>query len=70
SSCNNKIFLLNRLTSKRFHRPIVYRYRFFTNVEKNNTVFRQGDLGSSWYAVLGGQLDVRLEQQCKDSKEK
>jgi hypothetical protein len=33
-------------------------------------VFRQGDQGSSWYAVLGGQLDVRLEQTSKDSKEK
>jgi hypothetical protein len=33
-------------------------------------VFRQGDVGSSWYAVLGGQLDVRLEQPSKDANGK
>jgi hypothetical protein len=34
------------------------------------SVFRQGDVGSSWYAVLGGQLDVRLEQPSKDANGK
>ena len=34
------------------------------------SVFRQGDLGLNWYAVLGGQLEVRREHPSKDSKEK
>jgi hypothetical protein len=33
-------------------------------------VFRQGDLGLNWYAVLGGQLEVRQEQPSKDSTQK
>lgn len=26
----------------------------------NVTVYRQGEVGSSWYAVLGGSLEARL----------
>jgi hypothetical protein len=33
-------------------------------------VFRQGDLGLNFYAVLGGQLEVRQEQPSKDSTQK
>lgn len=26
------------------------------------TVFRQGDIGTSWYAVLSGSLDVKVSE--------
>nr|CAD7453220.1 unnamed protein product [Timema tahoe] len=38
---------------------------YYEDLERGVTLFRQGDLGSSWYAVLGGTLDVR----CHDPKD-
>lgn len=32
---------------------------FYEDLEKGVTLFRAGELGRFWYAVLGGQLEVR-----------
>lgn len=32
------------------------------------SVFRQGDTGKCWYAVLAGSLDVRISQPDADPK--
>lgn len=31
------------------------------------TVYRQGEIGSSWYAVLGGSLEARLTHTTQTS---
>ncbi|XP_052531602.1 rap guanine nucleotide exchange factor 4 isoform X2 [Tympanuchus pallidicinctus] len=33
---------------------------YYENLEKGITLFRQGDIGSNWYAVLTGSLDVKV----------
>lgn len=33
-------------------------------------VYRQGEIGSSWYAVLGGSLEARLSQNPSTSTDK
>uniref|UniRef100_A0A4W3IRK8 Rap guanine nucleotide exchange factor 4 n=1 Tax=Callorhinchus milii TaxID=7868 RepID=A0A4W3IRK8_CALMI len=35
---------------------------FYENLEKGVTLFRQGDIGTSWYAVLTGALDVKVSE--------
>lgn len=37
--------------------------RYTENSSFVPTVFRQGDKGCNWYAVLGGALDVRIKQE-------
>ncbi|ELW64165.1 Rap guanine nucleotide exchange factor 4 [Tupaia chinensis] len=32
---------------------------YYENLEKGITLFRQGDIGTNWYAVLAGSLDVK-----------
>ncbi|XP_067405332.1 rap guanine nucleotide exchange factor 4 [Emydura macquarii macquarii] len=33
---------------------------YYENLEKGITLFRQGDIGTNWYAVLAGSLDVKV----------
>ncbi|KQL60023.1 rap guanine nucleotide exchange factor 4 isoform X3 [Amazona aestiva] len=33
---------------------------YYENLEKGITLFRQGDIGMNWYAVLTGSLDVKV----------
>lgn len=33
----------------------------------NVSVYRQGEIGSSWYAVLGGSLEARLSHATQTS---
>ncbi|MGH0147732.1 UNVERIFIED_CONTAM: hypothetical protein FKN15_039850 [Acipenser sinensis] len=35
---------------------------FYENLEKGITLYRQGDIGTSWYAVLSGSLDVKVSE--------
>ncbi|XP_037344336.2 rap guanine nucleotide exchange factor 4 isoform X2 [Pungitius pungitius] len=35
---------------------------FYEVLEKGITLYRQGDIGTSWYAVLSGSLDVKVSQ--------
>ncbi|XP_062553302.1 rap guanine nucleotide exchange factor 4 isoform X2 [Armigeres subalbatus] len=42
---------------------------FYEDLEKGVTLFRAGEQGRYWYAVLGGQLEVRYHgAEAKDSK--
>ncbi|GLV32312.1 Exchange protein directly activated by cAMP [Carabus blaptoides fortunei] len=41
---------------------------YYEDLEKGVTLFRQGDTGKCWYAVLNGSLDVRIIQTDTDSK--
>ncbi|XP_063237984.1 rap guanine nucleotide exchange factor 4 [Bacillus rossius redtenbacheri] len=42
---------------------------YYEDLERGVTLFRQGDAGSSWYAVLGGTLDV-LSEEGKEGDDK
>uniref|UniRef100_A0A8D0GBK6 Rap guanine nucleotide exchange factor 4 n=1 Tax=Sphenodon punctatus TaxID=8508 RepID=A0A8D0GBK6_SPHPU len=33
---------------------------YYENLEKGITLFRQGDIGTNWYTVLAGSLDVKV----------
>uniref|UniRef100_A0A8B9RPE5 Rap guanine nucleotide exchange factor (GEF) 4 n=1 Tax=Astyanax mexicanus TaxID=7994 RepID=A0A8B9RPE5_ASTMX len=35
---------------------------FYERLEKGITLYRQGDIGTSWYAVLSGSLDVKVSE--------
>ncbi|KAG1942211.1 rap guanine nucleotide exchange factor [Pimephales promelas] len=35
---------------------------FYEFLEKGITLYRQGDIGTSWYAVLSGSLDVKVSE--------
>ncbi|XP_016122435.1 rap guanine nucleotide exchange factor 4-like [Sinocyclocheilus grahami] len=35
---------------------------FYECLEKGITLYRQGDIGTSWYAVLSGSLDVKVSE--------
>lgn len=39
---------------------VSYSYRTFFNLYFAFLVFRQGDIGTNWYAVLTGSLDVKV----------
>ncbi|XP_031350582.1 rap guanine nucleotide exchange factor 4-like [Photinus pyralis] len=41
---------------------------YYEDLEKGVTLFRQGDTGKCWYAVMGGILDVRITQPEADAK--
>ncbi|XP_072435314.1 rap guanine nucleotide exchange factor 4 isoform X3 [Chiloscyllium punctatum] len=50
---------------EKFHPTLLYQiclYGYYENLEKGVTLFRQGDLGTSWYAVLAGSLDVKVSE--------
>ncbi|KAI9522724.1 Rap guanine nucleotide exchange factor 4 [Dissostichus eleginoides] len=73
--------ILTRLREvKAFHRfppPLLLQIcasAFYECLEKGITLFRQGDIGTSWYAVLSGSLDVKVSetanhQACSDKSE-
>uniref|UniRef100_A0A3Q3W2V7 Rap guanine nucleotide exchange factor 4 n=1 Tax=Mola mola TaxID=94237 RepID=A0A3Q3W2V7_MOLML len=61
--------ILSRLKEvKAFHRfppPLLLQIcacAFYECLEKGITLFRQGDIGTSWYAVLSGSLDVKVSE--------
>ncbi|XP_043931284.1 rap guanine nucleotide exchange factor 4-like [Protopterus annectens] len=35
---------------------------YYENLEKGITLFRQGDIGTNWYAILTGSLDVKVSE--------
>ncbi|XP_060246440.1 rap guanine nucleotide exchange factor 4 isoform X6 [Meriones unguiculatus] len=35
---------------------------YYENLDKGITLFRQGDIGTNWYAVLAGSLDVKVSE--------
>ncbi|XP_054642618.1 rap guanine nucleotide exchange factor 4 isoform X2 [Dunckerocampus dactyliophorus] len=35
---------------------------FYESLEKGITLYRQGDIGTNWYAVLSGSLDVKVSE--------
>ncbi|XP_029967613.1 rap guanine nucleotide exchange factor 4 isoform X2 [Salarias fasciatus] len=50
---------------KRFHPSLLHQIclcGFYECLEKGITLYRQGDIGTSWYAVLSGSLDVRVSE--------
>ncbi|KAK7939574.1 hypothetical protein WMY93_002900 [Mugilogobius chulae] len=61
--------ILARLKSvkafERFHPSLLQQIclcGFYECLEKGITLYRQGDIGTSWYAVLSGSLDVRISE--------
>ncbi|KAM8839644.1 rap guanine nucleotide exchange factor 4-like isoform 1-T1 [Synchiropus picturatus] len=61
--------ILTRLREvKAFHRfppPLLLQIcacAFYECLDKGITLFRQGDIGTSWYAVLSGSLDVKVSE--------
>ncbi|XP_029580927.1 rap guanine nucleotide exchange factor 4 isoform X2 [Salmo trutta] len=50
---------------QRFHPSLLLQIcscAFYEYLEKGITLFRQGDIGTSWYAVLSGSLDVKVSE--------
>ncbi|XP_038645329.1 rap guanine nucleotide exchange factor 4 isoform X3 [Scyliorhinus canicula] len=50
---------------EKFHPNLLYQIclcGYYENLEKGVTLFRQGDIGTSWYAVLAGSLDVKVSE--------
>eukprot|EP00079_Xenopus_tropicalis_P010106 XP_002934663.2 PREDICTED: rap guanine nucleotide exchange factor 4 isoform X1 [Xenopus tropicalis] len=50
---------------ERFHPNLLQQICFcgyYENLEKGITLYRQGDIGTSWYAVLTGSLDVKVSE--------
>ncbi|XP_077175816.1 rap guanine nucleotide exchange factor 4 isoform X3 [Paroedura picta] len=41
---------------------------YYENLEKGITLFRQGDIGTNWYAVLAGSLDVKVSDTSNHQK--
>uniref|UniRef100_A0A3B3Z678 Uncharacterized protein n=1 Tax=Periophthalmus magnuspinnatus TaxID=409849 RepID=A0A3B3Z678_9GOBI len=61
--------ILARLKSvkafERFHPTLLQQIclcGFYECLEKGITLYRQGDIGTSWYAVLSGSLDVKVSE--------
>ncbi|XP_033639246.1 rap guanine nucleotide exchange factor 4-like isoform X4 [Asterias rubens] len=45
-------------------------YSYYEDLEKAITLFRQGDIGTNWYAVLSGTLDVNVcDREIGNTKE-
>uniref|UniRef100_A0A3Q3VTQ5 Uncharacterized protein n=1 Tax=Mola mola TaxID=94237 RepID=A0A3Q3VTQ5_MOLML len=50
---------------ERFHPGLLHQIclcGFYECLEKSITLYRQGDIGTSWYAVLSGSLDVKVSE--------
>ncbi|XP_040213673.1 rap guanine nucleotide exchange factor 4-like [Rana temporaria] len=50
---------------ERFHPNLLQQICFcgyYESLEKSVTLYRQGDIGTSWYAVLTGSLDVKVTE--------
>ncbi|KAL5253068.1 hypothetical protein ACHWQZ_G015730 [Mnemiopsis leidyi] len=43
-------------------------YGYYEDLEKGITLYRQGDTGRNWYAVLSGSLDVNVSELLEDKK--
>ncbi|XP_060785998.1 rap guanine nucleotide exchange factor 4 isoform X3 [Neoarius graeffei] len=41
---------------------------YYECLEKGITLYRQGDIGTSWYAVLSGSLDVKVSETANHQK--
>uniref|UniRef100_A0A4W6FYH9 Rap guanine nucleotide exchange factor 4 n=1 Tax=Lates calcarifer TaxID=8187 RepID=A0A4W6FYH9_LATCA len=57
--------LKNVKAFERFHPGLLQRIclcGFYECLEKGITLYRQGDIGTSWYAVLSGSLDVKVSE--------
>uniref|UniRef100_A0A3Q3G9T8 Rap guanine nucleotide exchange factor 4a n=1 Tax=Kryptolebias marmoratus TaxID=37003 RepID=A0A3Q3G9T8_KRYMA len=57
--------LRNVKAFERFHPSLLQQIclcGFYECLEKGITLFRQGDIGTSWYAVLSGSLDVKVSE--------
>ncbi|XP_049905332.1 rap guanine nucleotide exchange factor 4 isoform X1 [Epinephelus moara] len=57
--------LKNVKAFERFHPSLLQQIclcGFYECLEKGITLYRQGDIGTSWYAVLSGSLDVRVSE--------
>ncbi|XP_071388008.1 rap guanine nucleotide exchange factor 4 isoform X3 [Centroberyx affinis] len=55
--------LKNVKAFERFHPSLLQQIclcGFYECLEKGITLYRQGDIGTSWYAVLSGSLDVKV----------
>ncbi|ESO82180.1 hypothetical protein LOTGIDRAFT_135036, partial [Lottia gigantea] len=40
-------------------------YGYYEDLEKGVTLFRQGDIGTNWYTVLSGSLEVTVSETGK-----
>ncbi|CAL8321788.1 unnamed protein product [Merluccius merluccius] len=50
---------------ERFHPCVLHQIclrGFYECLERGVTLYRQGDIGTSWYAVLSGSLDVKVSE--------
>ncbi|XP_023193405.1 rap guanine nucleotide exchange factor 4 isoform X3 [Xiphophorus maculatus] len=57
--------LKNVKALERFHPRLLQQIclcGFYECLEKGITLFRQGDIGTSWYAVLSGSLEVKVSE--------
>nr|XP_020452070.1 rap guanine nucleotide exchange factor 4 [Monopterus albus] len=57
--------LKNVKAFERFHPNLLQQISlcgFYECLEKGITLYRQGDIGTSWYAVLSGSLDVKVSE--------
>ncbi|XP_034069316.1 rap guanine nucleotide exchange factor 4 isoform X2 [Gymnodraco acuticeps] len=57
--------LKNVKAFERFHPSLLQQIcqcGFYVCLEKGITLYRQGDIGTSWYAVISGSLDVRVSE--------
>uniref|UniRef100_A0A1A7Y8G6 Rap guanine nucleotide exchange factor (GEF) 4 n=1 Tax=Iconisemion striatum TaxID=60296 RepID=A0A1A7Y8G6_9TELE len=57
--------LKNVKAFERFHPSLMQQIclcGFYECLEKGITLFRQGDIGTCWYAVLSGSLDVKVSE--------
>uniref|UniRef100_A0AAX7TIS0 Rap guanine nucleotide exchange factor (GEF) 4 n=1 Tax=Astatotilapia calliptera TaxID=8154 RepID=A0AAX7TIS0_ASTCA len=57
--------LKNVKAFERFHPSLLQQIclcGFYECLEKGITIFRQGDIGTCWYAVLSGSLDVKVSE--------
>ncbi|XP_056436485.1 rap guanine nucleotide exchange factor 4-like [Gadus chalcogrammus] len=57
--------LQNLKAFERFHPSVLQQIcmqGFYEYLERGITLYRQGDIGTSWYAVLSGSLDVKVSE--------
>ncbi|GBN32825.1 Rap guanine nucleotide exchange factor 4 [Araneus ventricosus] len=61
--------IYNRLRSieafEKYHPSLLQQmcyFGYYEDLDKGVTLFRQGDTGTNWYAVLAGSLDVQVIQ--------
>ncbi|XP_072028678.1 rap guanine nucleotide exchange factor 4-like isoform X2 [Amphiura filiformis] len=44
-------------------------YGYYEDLDKGITLYRQGDLGTNWYAVLSGRLNVNISDDSSNNKD-